>query len=155
MPLLPAKAGGAVVEGDSEADSISEKVPDRVPSLMRAVTSRRKHKPAARPHVVVQTSESGDSIVCAPQNLHSPHPRESSSKLQTSVTEQGKTCTERKRRDGGVRDRNCEPGPKGEGIPPGKRRGRGPSVRADFSPHRPYHSPLRVETRNARPRDSQ
>lgn len=26
---------------------------------------------------------------------------------------------------------------------------------ADFSPHRPYPSPLRVETRNARPRDSQ
>lgn len=63
-----------MVEGDSEADSISETVPDRVPSLMRAVTSRRKHKPAARPHVVVQTSESGDSIMCAPQNLHSPRP---------------------------------------------------------------------------------
>lgn len=155
MPLLPAKAGGAVVEGDSEADSISEKVPDRVPSLMRAVTSRRKHKPAARPHVVVQTSESGDSIVCAPQNLHSPRPRESSSKLQTSVTEQGKTCTERKRRDGGVRDRNCEPEPKEKEFHQERDEEGDQVFAADFSPHRPYHSPLRVETRNARPRDSQ
>lgn len=118
---------------------------------MRAVTSRRKHKPAARPHIVVQVSQSRDSIMCAPQNLHSPHPQESSSELQTSVTEQGKN---KRRERGESKIKNVNQNQNEKEFYQKRNEEGNHMFMADFSSRRPYHSPLRVEMRNVRLRDS-